>query len=102
MRIDASIVADRLGKSLDDVWSAFGAEVVSQASACRIEERAVGEPIDLPEPLAEALVRRVARNLAMRNIPLGVVMDEAGGTRIGWSDPEIRRLEGPYRRVPVG
>lgn len=56
----------------------------------------------LPSDLAEALKRRVARNLAMRSLPLGVQSDELGATRVGSVDPEVRRLEGPYRRLAVG
>lgn len=87
-------VATRLSKSEDAVNDAYEAERADQANRCRIDPYAV--------PLAEALHRRVARNLAMRNVPLGVVMDEAGGTRIGSADPEVRRLEGAYRRVVIG
>lgn len=47
----------------------------------------------------EALRRRVACNLARRALPLGVQMTDVGGTRISTHDPEIRRLEAPYRKT---
>lgn len=53
-------------------------------------------------PLREAVLRRCCRNLAMRKLPLGISEQEASAIHIGSSDPEIRRLEGPYRRMTVG
>ncbi|WP_323792418.1 hypothetical protein [Nocardioides sp.] len=84
----------RLGKTPDAVSDAYLAEVTDQANRCRVE------PYN--SALAEALVRRVSRNLAMRNLPLGVVLDDVGATRIGSNDPEVRRLEGHYRKAPIG
>lgn len=55
--------------------------------------------------LNEALARRVAANLANRNLPLGVQTQIAEfGTvanRVGGRDREVMRLEGPYRVVLV-
>lgn len=93
---DAAAVVEYLGSGYytAQVQPALEAETALQAAACRVT------PYN--DALAEALKRRVARNLAMRNLPLGVQMDEAGGTRIGSTDPEVRRLESPYRRVVMG
>lgn len=77
---------------------ALAAETLAQAAAVRLPEG----PEDTPADLREALLRRVIRNLSMRNLPLGVQADEAGGIRLGSNDPEIRRLEGPHRRRVVG
>lgn len=87
-------VAQRLGKQAGHISDAYLAEVTDQANRCRVEE--------YTDSLGEALVRRVNRNLAMRNLPLGVVTDDTGSTRIGSNDPEVRRLEGPYRKMPIG
>lgn len=91
-------VATYLGASVPEgdprLVSALAAETNAQAAACRVD------PYN--DNLAEALCRRVARNLAMRGVPLGVQNDEFGGTRLGSTDPEVRRLEAPYRRVSVG
>lgn len=92
---DATAVAGYLGNGVspEQVAPALAAEQADQASRCRVDV--------YTDALAEALCRRVARNLAMRNLPLGVQMDETGGTRMGSSDPEVRRLEAPYRRLVV-
>lgn len=77
------------------ILDAIAAETAAQAAVCKVPE--------VPSPaLGQALMRRVVRNLHMRAVPLGVQADEAGGIRIGTNDPEIRRLEGPYRRRRVG
>jgi hypothetical protein len=96
-------LGDNLG-SWDDsaVEEARLAEVAAQAKACRIPAEEGAYPADLDE----ALCRRVAHNLALRPLPLGVmanVSDMAvATTRVGGMDPEVRRLEGPYRRVMFG
>jgi hypothetical protein len=82
------------GWSDAEIQLALDAETASQARACRIGA-------DYPPDLAEALKRRVRRNLAMRGIPLGVQTSEVGPVRIG-RDPEIRRLEAPYPKLRVG
>ncbi len=76
---------------------ALEAEKAAQARVCRVDHTAY------PDDLAQALKRRVRRNLAMRGIPLGVMADaEGGGVRVGSNDPEIRRLEAPFRKVLKG
>lgn len=56
--------------------------------------------------LTEALCRRVAHNLALRNLPLGVqasVTEAAiAQTRVGGTDAEVSRLEAPFRKLAVG
>lgn len=91
---DADAVADYLGVAAADVADALAAEQADQAARCRVE------PYN--EALAAALMRRVARNLAMKSVPLGVQADGLGGTlRLSSTDPEVRRLEAPYRRLKV-
>ena len=83
------------------IAEAYDAELQAQADTCRL-------PADgaYPKPLRDALGRRVAHNLAVRELPLGVqatVSDMAVATRsVGGLDPEVRRLEGPYRKVLFG
>lgn len=84
----------QVSATLEKVQDALNAEIVDQANRCRTTP--------YTWPLAEALCRRVARNLAMRPLALGIVMDESGGTAIGSTDPEVRRLERPYRKVSLG
>lgn len=79
------------------VDGALAAEQVAQANRCKIPTGPVW-----PADLAEALMRRVLRNIAMRGLALGVQSYDGGGVYIGARDPEITRLEAPYRRRPVG
>lgn len=53
----------------------------------------------------EALFRRVARNLAMRGVPLAVLAGDGEGNGpqiLPGRDPEVRRLEGPHRKIKFG
>lgn len=82
----------------DDVQGALDAELAAQRRMCRV-------PATYPADMREAALRRVARNLAMRRLPLAVLRgDGEGGDAnvLPGQDPEIRRLERPYRRVKVG
>lgn len=77
---------------------ALDAEGQAQRDVCRI-------PAAYPYSLREALLRRCARNLALRALPLAVLRGDAEGgdsTVLPGRDPEVRRLEGPYRKLPVG
>lgn len=85
-----------------EIAEAYAAELAAQANACRIPTA----DVPYPDDLAEALKRRVAHNLALRALPLGVqanVSDMAvQTTRVGGMDAEVRRLEGPWRKVLFG
>lgn len=80
-----------------EISNALTAETAAQEAACKV-------PANYPAGLSEALKRRVARNLALRGIPLAVLQGDAesGSTVLPGRDPEIRRLEAPYRRLKVG
>jgi hypothetical protein len=82
------------GWSDPQIQAALDVEAAAQARTCRIGAT-------FPPDLAEALKRRVRRNLTMRGIPLGVQTSEVGPIRVG-RDPEIRRLEAPFLKLPVG
>jgi hypothetical protein len=84
--------------STPEIQDALDAEAAAQRRVCEI-------PADYPDDLEQALKRRVARNLAMRRTPTAVLRGdgEAGdATILPGRDPEIARLERPYRRVNVG
>lgn len=85
--------------SVDDatLQQVLDAETYVQARACRVDSM-------YPQPnLDQALLRRVARTVAARGIPLGMVSDaEYGPTRLPNFDTEIERLEGPDRVVVFG
>lgn len=84
----------------EQLEAALAAELAAQAHSCRVPAADAVWPADL----AEAAYRRVARNLAMRNIPLAAFQGDAevGSLVPPGRDPEVRRLEAPYRRLPVG
>jgi hypothetical protein len=91
----------------DAIDAARLAEIGNQSAMCRLPVDPDPEsPLPYPADLAEALCRRVAHNLALRALPLGVqanVSDmSVATTRVGGMDAEVRRLEGPYRKLPVG
>lgn len=89
----------------EEVATALDAEATDQLNRCRFPRDLTGEPLFTPA-LAEALCRRVAHNLAVRSLPLGLqatLTDGAVATnQVGGSDAEVRRLEGPYRKRAVG
>lgn len=93
------LIRDYLGDSIAghttaDVGNAANAEREIQRRQCRGDLSNVA--------LMEALCRRVARNLGMRNIPLGVQANDMGAIRPALEDAEVRRLERPFRRGVVG
>lgn len=65
------------------------AEASNQLKACRIVD-----PADRADDLCQAFLRRVARVLAARGVPLGVTSGEQGPMRLASFDAEIERLEG--------
>lgn len=79
-----------------EIQSALEAEAAAQRA--RLRPSAV-----FGSDLREALLRRVQRNLAMRRLPLAVPQGDAesGSSFIPRTDPEIRRLEAPYRKLSV-
>jgi hypothetical protein len=80
-----------------ELTSALAAEQSAQAARCKVDP--------YPADLREALLRRVARNLAARSVPVATFSSFEGGTtsaRVPQTDAEIQRLEGPYHRRTVG
>jgi hypothetical protein len=80
------------------------AELKLQALACRVAVGVPPQPDTYPEGLAQAIYRRCARELAGRQVPLGIVGDgaEYGPATLSTFDAEVERLEGPYRMVVFG
>jgi len=81
----------------DEIEDALNAEAAAQRSVCDV-------PADYPDDLRQALLRRVARNLSLRKLPLAVLVGDAenGSTVLPGRDPEVRRLEAPFRRMVTG
>lgn len=76
---------------------ALDAEAAAQRRVCKV-------PATYPADLRQALLRRCARNLAMRRIPLAAQQGDAdkGSLIPPGRDPEVRRFEAPYRRLVMG
>lgn len=80
----------------DDLQEALDAETFNQARVCRV-------PADYTPDLRSALLRRCQFHLAMKRVQLGVVPGDADRDPLRpGRDPEIRRFEAAYRRLPVG
>ena len=96
---DVSDYLDPHSYTSAELQGALDAESSAQRDVCRI-------PAAYPASLREALLRRVARNLSMRRLTLALARGdaEAGSSDIvlSGSDPEVRRLEGPYPKLVVG
>lgn len=86
---------------LDDqaLQQVYDAETAKQAAVCTIPE----DPDAFPAPLAQALYRRVARECAARNLPLGIMGDgvEYAPARLSRFDAQVESHEGPYRVMVV-
>jgi hypothetical protein len=79
-----------------DIADTLAAEIAAQRSKCTI-------PVWYPDDLRNALLRRVAHNLAMRLVPGAQPIgdSETGGSNLAPYDPEINRLEKPHYRWNV-
>lgn len=80
----------------DELTVVIDAEVWSQAQMCRTDP--------YPPNLYQAVLRRCARELAARGVPLGLTSGESefGAARLATFDAEVERLEGPSRIVVTG
>lgn len=88
--VPATVLSD---EQLDDV---IGAETRAQSRVCHVDAGDVDEP-----DLSQALLRRIGRAVAARNLPTGLVPgSEFGLARLPLVDAEIDRYESTYR-IPV-
>lgn len=83
------------------IQDALDAESAAQAKKVSYPD---DSDVDGWADLDQALKRRVVRNLAMRALPLAIQANVDMGivARPGGRDPEVRRLEAPYPRLPAG
>ena len=99
IQVPATVLTDpQLQQVLD-------AETLLQARACRVPvDPDTGAPLDLGPDLTQAIYRRVAREVAARGVPLGMLGadSEYGPARLARWDAEVDRLEGPSRRLVFG
>lgn len=96
---------DYLGEtswSLEEIGGALAAEAAAQLRVCDAPDLEADPAADTAD-FDEALMRRVAVNLARRrflsNVELG---DEALLPPQPGRDPEVRRLEAPFRKLVFG
>ena len=86
-------------QSLSDaqVQQILDTENALQAAACKWGD-------EYPPNLAQAILRRCAREIAGRQLPLGLTADTTGEyapVRLPAYDVEIERLEAPFRVIAV-
>ena len=83
--------------SMAELQEELDSETEHQQSKCGVRAA-------YPAPLRKALLRRVQRALAMRALPLATMQGDADGGSflLPGNDPEVRRLEAPYRKLPTG
>lgn len=81
----------------DELQDALDAEAANQRKACKV-------PAAYSADLRRALLRRAARALALMRINVTTEIDGETGRNVvpPGLDREIRRYEGPYRRLKVG
>jgi hypothetical protein len=78
-----------------DLTRIYNAATDDQTNRCRISE-------PFPDALAQAFMRRIQREIAARNLPLGVIGADAAEyapTRVPMFDALIEAHELPYRLV---
>jgi hypothetical protein len=95
---DVSLYLGESSWTNDELTDALEAEAAAQRARCKV-------PAVYPADLAQALKRRVARNLAARSVPVATFTSFDGGgtsTRVPMLDAEIARFEAPYRKRRVG
>lgn len=86
----------------DDLADIIAGELASQARRCRVPAAWPADPDAYPPDLRLAVFRRCARAAAARNIPLGLVTDEYGQSRLPRWDAEVERYEAPLRKFVSG
>jgi hypothetical protein len=81
----------------EEIGDALDAEAAAQRSVCDV-------PAAYPADLRQALLRRVWRNLALRGQPFLTVpgSEDTQVSVVPSLDSEIRRLERPFRKLPMG
>lgn len=90
----------------EDLARIYGAEIEVQGRKCRWDTPDGDDPnTTRPDALAQSLLRRTQREVAARNLPLGVLGTDAGEfgpQRIPFLDSVVEKLEGPWRVVVFG
>jgi hypothetical protein len=97
---DVQVYLGDTSYTTEEITAVLAAEKAAQAARVRVP----ADDADWPADLTEALLRRCARNLALRSIPLAQLQGDAevGGFTPRVVDSEVRRLEAPWRTLVFG
>lgn len=99
VKVPATLLSDEdLQRMLDAAWA-------DQFHRCTFPGDDTDPVTNYPDALAQALLRRVQREIAARNLPLGMVgLDAAeyGPTRLPVYDALVEEHERAYRVVVLG
>lgn len=82
----------------EQLQAVVDAEIASQGAVCDVD------PAEVAADVSQAFLRRVARHVAARGVPLGLLNVDAefGTSRLSKWDAEVERLEAPHRTVVLG
>ena len=103
VQVRAWVAVPATAVSDEDLSQILAAEIAIVARTCRVPDEAEEPEAVYPPPLARSVLRRCQREVAARNVPLGVMGQEGpefGPLTVPSWDAEIRRLEASYR-IPV-
>lgn len=96
LRVPATALSDA------DLTRMMGAAELDQRARCVWPPNPDGSEAPLPDALAQAFLRRVQREVAARNLPLGMVgldAGEYGPERLPYYDALVEEHERAFRRV---
>jgi hypothetical protein len=95
MRLPVASVSDV------DLQRIYDAAVEDESARCTVP----ADPAAYPPALAMAFMRMIQREVALRNMPLGMLGPDAAEfspTRVPWLDSQIEYHQRAYRRMVLG
>lgn len=94
LKVPATVLSD------DDLARMMGTADAEQRARCTMDE----DPEIIPDALNQTYLRRVQREVAAKNLPLGMVGIDAeyGPQRVPYLDALVEENERPYRMQVVG
>lgn len=97
--VPATVLAD---EDLERIYNACDAAQQSRCNGFDVVNPLIEppEPVDIPDALNQAFMRRIQREVAARNLPLGMVGIDAeyGAQRLPSIDVLVEDAERPYRK----
>ena len=95
MRLPLTTISDA------DLQRMYDAAVDDEEARCDVP----ADPAEYPDALAMAFLRMIQREVALRNIPLGLLGPDAvefAPTRVPWLDSQVEYHQRAYRKVVLG